>query len=360
MKHAPRIATIWGIPVRVHWSFLALLALLLVSYARGPLKTMLLALAWFVAVFASVVVHEFAHSVVARRRGLTVRDIVLLPIGGVSEILRLRRGSRDELDVSLAGPLASFGLAALLLAAGALGGLHLWPPTLTARSLVVRTMWANVLLGAFNLLPALPFDGGHVLRAALSRRVPESRATSIAARAGLAFGYAMIVVGALVDFWLAVIGVFVLLGASAERQVAEVRERLGDRRVRDVMVPCPSTLDGGLTVEDARAFLPERSERSTPVERDAHYLGMIAAKDIARASSDTLLEQCVDRTAPLLSLEDDLYPDAVAAFAQSGRHELAVGKEGRVLGILYEVDVESLVRRATDASGQGSSTRFRR
>lgn len=355
MTHAPRVTTIWGIPVRVHWSFLVLLGLVVASYAHGPLRAMLLALAWFGAVFASVLVHELAHSLVARRRRLTVRDIVLLPIGGVSEILRLRRGSRDELEVSLAGPLASFGLGALLLGASTLAGLDRWPPTLTTGPLVVRIMWANVLLGGLNLLPALPLDGGHALRAALSRRMPEPRATAVAARTGVAFGYAMILVGVLADFWLAVIGVFVLLGASAERQVAAVRERLGDRRVRDVMVAGPATLDAGLTVEAARAALPERSERSRPVERNARYLGMVAAKDLVGVAPDALVGQCADRAVPLLAPEDDLYPDAVAAFAESGRQELAVGEGGRVIGILYKIDVESLVRRATRAISQRGS-----
>ncbi len=354
MTRSPRVATIWGIPLRVHWSFLVLLALLLASYGRDRIADLLVALAWFVAVFASVVVHELAHSVVARRRNLAVRDIILLPIGGVSEILRLRRGSRDELYVSLAGPLASLALAALLLAASLAAGQAPWPPTLATRSLLVRILWANVLLGAFNLLPALPFDGGHVVRALLSRAMAEPRATALAASAGVVIAYVLIVLGVLVDLWLALIGVFVLLGASAERQVAAVRERLGDRRVRDLMVAGPATVDGALSVRDARELLPERSERSRPVEREDRYLGMLAARDLAGAAPDSLVEECTDRSAPLLAPDDELYPDAVAAFSESGRHELAVGEQGRVVGLLYEADVESLLRRATGAGRRGA------
>jgi Zn-dependent protease len=345
MKHALCIARIRGIPLRVHWSFVALLLLLVVSYQTSGLRSVLEALLWFVAVFASVTIHELSHCLIARQRGLTVRDIVLLPIGGVSEILRIRRGSRNELDVSLAGPAASLALAAVLVAIAEIGGLRLWPPSLVTGSLVVRIMWANVLLAAFNMLPALPFDGGHVLRALLSRRLTESKATKVAARAGVVFGCAMVGVGALVDLWVSVIGVFVLISASSERQIAAVRERIGDRHVRDLFVANAATLDANLAGVEARAFLESRPQQSTPVTRDGVYLGMISLSDLEGQLSGTSVEQWVDRSAPLLSPDDDLYPDAMMAFAECGRHELAVGESNRVAGVLYEMDAVALVRR---------------
>ena len=114
--------------------------------------------------------HELSHSFVARRRGFVVRDIVLLPIGGASEISGLPGAPPDELAIAIAGPLASVTLALALALIGYMTGAHLWPPTLFSGALLSRLMWVNFLLAGFNLLPAIPMDGGRVLRALLARK----------------------------------------------------------------------------------------------------------------------------------------------------------------------------------------------
>lgn len=343
---SPSIGKVWGIPVRLHWSFLLLLALVIADYGGGPMTRLLETLAWFVAIFASVVVHELSHCRVARRRGLEVREILLLPIGGVSEIPRLRRGSPDEFVVSLAGPIASLALAVCLGILAALLGEHLWPPTMFAGAFLVRLTWANLMLGGFNLLPVLPLDGGHVLRADLSRRRPESAATLIAARAGTVVGYAMILLGVFVNLWVTIIGVFIVLGGGAERRIVLMRELLGGRRVADVMVRTVSVLDASTTVGESAALLLARPGQSTPVAEEGRYVGMVSSLELQGASDDEALGHLADREAPLLSPEDDLYPDAVVAFSESHRSQLAVAEEGKVVGVLYNADVQSLLRRA--------------
>ena len=249
-----RIARLAGIDIRVHPTFLVIVVLALAGWF-GDVGAGLL---WLLVVFGSVLTHELAHSVVARRRGIAVRDILLLPIGGVSEMERLPERSKDELAVSAAGPATSFVIAAAAAVAAWLTGTTMLPVDLVDGSIVHRILWANVMLGGFNLVPAFPLDGGRVLRAALAERYGLERATRTAARLGRAVAIGMGIVGLLGNIWLLVIAVFIYLGGRTEETATMVHLRLGPRRVRDVMVPAT-----GMQVHRGRPRSPRRSERRT-------------------------------------------------------------------------------------------------
>jgi Zn-dependent protease len=235
-----RVARIGGIDIRMHWSFVVLVILVVwVNIGTGA-SAVGVGLLWISAVFASVLVHEYAHCVVARRRGAVVEDILLLPIGGVSQLNKMPERPNDELAIAVVGPLTSLGLATLAVAGGLVVGAHLWPPTLFAGSWLARLAWLNFLLGGFNLLPALPMDGGRVLRAMLERRHDRLTATRQAARIARMLAVVMILGGVFYDFWLVLIGVFVYLGASAEEQAAE-KERQESPKARPPTPHSPST-----------------------------------------------------------------------------------------------------------------------
>jgi Zn-dependent protease len=235
-----RVARIGGIDIRMHWTFLILVVLVVWVNMSSGASTVGVGLLWITAVFASVLVHEYAHCIVARRRGAVVEDILLLPIGGVSRLKKMPERPADELAVAIVGPLTSLGLATLAAAGGLVVGAHLWPPTLFAGSWLARLAWLNFLLGGFNLLPALPMDGGRVLRAMLERGHDRLTATRQAARIARMLAVVLILGGVFYDFWLVLIGVFVYLGASAEEQAA-AEERVGAPRERSPTPHAPST-----------------------------------------------------------------------------------------------------------------------
>lgn len=214
-----RIARLLGVDVRVHWSFLVLV--LLVAWGSNGLAELGQWLLWIVAVFASVLVHEFAHCVVARRRGAVVKDILLLPIGGLSQMESLPEAPPDELAIAIVGPLTSLALGLLAVAGGLALHARLWPPTLFAGAWLARLAWLNFLLGAFNLLPALPMDGGRVLRAALASHRGRREATRLAGTVARVLAGLLIVGGLFYDLWFVLIGIFVLLGAMAEEEQAQ-------------------------------------------------------------------------------------------------------------------------------------------
>ena len=358
MGKSLRIGNVKGVPIRLHWSFPLLILLVLLPHGRRTTARSLAdGLAWIAAVFVCIVIHELSHSFVAQRRGFTVRDIVLLPIGGASEISGLPGTPADELSIAIAGPLASLALAGLLALVGFAAGVALWPPGLFAGDILSRLMWANLLLAGFNLLPAIPMDGGRVLRALLARHHSDLDATALAVRIGRFIGLLMVLVGLRYDLWLSFIGVFVLLGAGGEQHAAAVRTAVGGLRVADLMVHDPTTLEVSFPLSAVAPFLQASPGRVLPVVDRGRYVGLIAADRLPGPPRAELVGDAMDRGAPTLSVRDPVYPTAVDHLSAVGRRAAAVLDNDHVVGVMYSAHVEAALRRATTALGASTVRR---
>lgn len=358
MGRSFRVGSVKGIPIRIHWSFPLLVVLVILpTGTKTTTRALAEGLIWIAALFICIVIHELSHSFVARRRGFSVRDIVLLPIGGVSEISGLPGAPADELAIAAAGPLASAALALTLALVGYATGAVMWPPTLFAGAIVSRLMWANLLLAGFNLLPAIPMDGGRVLRALLARRRDELRATVLAVQIGRFIGLAMVLVGVRYDLWLSVIGLFVFVGAGGERRAAAVRTAVGGLKVSDVMVHDPTTLAVNFPLSVVAPFLQASPGRVLPVVDRGRYVGLIAADRLTGPPGAVLVADSTDRDAPPLAAGDSLYPVAVECLVAHRRRAAAVLVDGRVVGVLYAPHLEAALRRATASLGTSSIPR---
>lgn len=344
MRHAVQIGKLRGIPIRVHWSFAIFAAFILVVGIGSGAGAAVGAVIWLVLLFGSVVFHELSHSLVARKRGIAVRDIVLLPIGGVSEIPDLARTPEDEFAIAIAGPLASLVLAAALGIVAVLAGRSLWPPSLSTGGLLVELAWVNVVLAAFNLLPALPMDGGRVLRAVLTRTQGEPRATTIAVRIGKVFAFAMIVVGIFTDIWLVLIGLFVIFGAQSEGRAASASTAMGTLRVGDMPTTRPLLLPAWMAASVAEGYRAPYPWLTVVVVDEQGYLGLVTPERLATAAREVRLGDLADR-ARLLDPSDPLVPTAFDAFRRTGARELAVGRNGQVFGMLASSTVQSVANR---------------
>ena len=234
-----RIGTIAGIEIRVHVTFLMLVALVALAATTEQGPGLASGLSWLVALFACVVAHELGHSLVARRHGIPTVEIELLPIGGVSKLAGSPDDPRVELRIAIAGPIVSMILAIAFGLAAAVARVAMWPPTLYGGGFLARLAWVNLLLAAFNLLPAMPLDGGRVFRSMLERRVDRERATRLAARVARGVAVAMVGLGIVLNAWLILIGVFVYFASSAEERATLIHERVKSRHVSDVMIDNP-------------------------------------------------------------------------------------------------------------------------
>jgi Zn-dependent protease len=245
MKQSIHIGRMAGIPIGANWSVIVIVALITWVLAAGVLPDLAPDQSWAayagvavvaaVLFFVSLVTHEVAHSVVARRYGVEVKRITLWMFGGVSELEAELSSPTGELRMAAAGPATSFGLGVGFFAASVAAG------TLSLPDLVVAALWwlgfINVGLGVFNLLPAYPMDGGRVLRAALwTRSGDRIRATRTAARVSQWLAYGLMGLGVLLamsgglveGMWLAFIGWY-LGGASRAEATASIQQGRLDR-----------------------------------------------------------------------------------------------------------------------------------
>jgi len=220
-----RLFRISGIPLSVHYSFLLLLAY--IGY-QGWMAQTVKGLIWSVltvcAFFACVVLHELGHSFAARRYGVGVRRILLMPIGGMAEFDSLPREPSKELVITIAGPAVNFVLAALLW----------WPVNqlpqhimfYSAQGLLYQLLWANLVMGVFNLVPVFPMDGGRIFRALLATKFTYLKATQWASVVGkvLSVGGACVMYFWL-DSWLgALLFAFIFMAGDAEYKAVKRRE----------------------------------------------------------------------------------------------------------------------------------------
>ncbi len=221
MRWSYKITTLFGIPVRVHVSLLIFLGL--VAVFDGGIRGLIM----MVAVFGSVVLHELGHALVARSKDLPIADISLYPFGGMARMMAAPRTTKDEILVAGAGPVVSFIL-----------GFGFWALAAAANS---AELWllaqVNMILGGFNLLPALPMDGGRIFRAFVARRVGFYRATKAAARLTRWIAVAMFIVGIAYSTWLVVIAVFLLVMSASEEIIARTRQYMGDPGYQDAPGP---------------------------------------------------------------------------------------------------------------------------
>ncbi len=247
-----------------------------------------LGLASALLLFASILLHELGHAIVARRHGVEIEEIDLWLLGGVARMKGYPRAAGDELRFALAGPavtlaiVAVFGLAALALPASAPAGL---------RALVDYQVFINLAILAFNLLPAFPLDGGRVARALIWGRTDDlSRATSIAASIGRGFGYAMIALGllgtaagAVGGIWLAIVGVFVIVAARAEEGGMKVRAAFAGREAGKFMSHPAVTIPAEKSVEEAVSLYFVRHRYSAfPVLDGDRLVGLIDVGTVER------------------------------------------------------------------------------
>lgn len=336
------VARIAGIEIRVHatWFLLVPLFVLAGTAPKGP--GVVTSLVWLVTIFACVVFHELAHCLVGRRHGLVVHEIDLLPIGGVSRLETFPENPRDEFALAIAGPAASvaLGVAAAVVALAA--SVSLYPVDLVTGPFLARLAWLNLLLAAFNMIPAFPLDGGRVFRSLLEQHFSLERSTRIAGSTGRWFAFALIVTGLFANVWLAVIGVFVYLGANAEESATLAHVRLAGHRVRDLMLAPPTTIDASVSATELRQLVQHNHQDVFPVVHSGHYLGTVDLLSISHAPGSARAGELADPHAVTVSPDDDLESDVAALLAAAGRAVIVL-ESGRAVGVLKLEDVDRLV-----------------
>jgi Zn-dependent protease len=300
MKAQIKLFKIFGIQIGLHYSWLLIAVLVVLSLAGQFAATnprwgtnVIWGLAVLTALlfFASIVVHELSHAAVAKARGLPVRSITLFALGGVAQIEKEASDAKTEFWMGIAGPITSAIIGAVCLSiAWAIG----WTPTENQQSpLAAMLGWLgviNIALAVFNMIPGFPLDGGRVLRAIIWWITGNaSRATRVATRIGQLVAFVFILVGLFRFFggagfaglWLTFIGWFLLDAARSTYAQFETIERLRGLRVRDVMASDCPVIDGNTNLQTfVDDYLLRSGQRCFIVEDNGQVAGMLTAHEV--------------------------------------------------------------------------------
>ena len=278
------IFRIAGIQLRIHITFLLLIAWLAFGYyAEGGSAVALGRVLFVLLLFVCVVLHEFGHAIAAKNFGINTPDITLLPIGGVARLQRMPEEPRQELIIALAGPLVNVVIALTLFAVVGWRGLAA-QATMGGPDLLAQLLVINVVLVLFNLLPAFPMDGGRVLRALLATRLSYARATQVAANVGQGFAFIFGFIGLLWNPFLLFIALFVYIGASQEAALAQMKDVSRRFPVSSAMVREFRTLSGDASLQEAVDALLATSQHDFPVVDDTGGIaGLLTRQDLIAA-----------------------------------------------------------------------------
>lgn len=346
------IGRVAGSEIRIHLTFFLLLLWIGLAAAQtGGGSAAIDGIAFIIAVFACVLLHELGHAVAARRYGIKTPRITLLPIGGVAELERMPEKPSEEIVVALAGPAVNVAIAGILIL---VLGATVDTATIAAMedprtNFLARLASVNVILVLFNLIPAFPMDGGRVLRALLSTRYGRVRATEIAGRIGqfaaFAFGFLGLVGG---NPLLIFVAIFVYLAAAGETQATGLADVSRTVRAGEVMITQFEALSPGASLRDAADTLLRTTQHEFPVmAEDGRLIGILTragmVEAIQQAGFDHPIIRAVDRNIPMVR-PDDLLDRGVEAMRSAGAPAFGVqDEEGRMIGYVTPENIGELM-----------------
>lgn len=327
-----QVGSIGQIPIRIHLTFLMLLGWLLFgSTSESPVRET----TFVISIFLCVLLHELGHALTAKRFGIKTKDITLYPFGGIASILS-QPAPKAELIIALAGPAVNIAIAAAI---------YPWVtiPDITTtdkldESLLLRLFLTNVALALFNLLPALPMDGGRVLRACLALcKVQEP--TQIAAR----ISQGLCVLLALSALYLEqpmlfIIALLVFIGAMQEHIRAKTKAIAGTFTINEAMIPKErlESFPHGTTISQALRISLTSWQPLYPVLNGDSLLGIALRDDIlehAVTRSDEYIGEIMKRDIPAIDIESPL-AEAYATMEATTAPVLSVTQDGHYVGIL--------------------------
>ena len=378
--HAFRIGKLFGIDIRLDWSWVFIFVLMTWNLSAvfyqvhpdwPPVEQLGVALAASVLFFGCILAHELAHSLVAMRFGLRVRSIILFLFGGVSNIEQEPRSAKVEFWTAIVGPLTSIVLGvAFMLLAGILTAVELRDVDSVQSAIAqlgpVPTLLAwlgpiNLVIGIFNLVPAFPLDGGRVLRSilwALSGDV--QKATLRVAAIGQAIGWLFIVLGIAMTFgfkvplfgvgvasgmWLAFIGWFIRSAAAQTSRRLAIDEAFAGHTVEELMRPAGTVVPPQLPLSNLlQEYLVRSDDGALPVVADSQLLGLVSMADMRTVPPGewprtTVGKVMRPRASLAVAAPDEPLAQAFEELAGHDVGELPVLDHGRLVGMLQRRDV---------------------
>jgi Zn-dependent protease/predicted transcriptional regulator len=351
MKWSWKIGNFLGIDVYLHTTFFLLIGWLALSYwfQENSLVAVVSGVGFILALFASVVFHEYGHALAARRFDVKTRDITLYPIGGVARLERIPEDPKQELWIAIAGPAVNVVIAVVLflwlLINSALDPLS--SLSLTGGSFLERLMVTNLFLVGFNLIPAFPMDGGRVLRALLATRLEYTRATQIAASVGQGMAFLFGFIGLFINPFLIFIALFVWIGAQGEARMVTLKSALGGIPVNRAMLTNFTVLSQDDSLAKVVDYVLSGDQKDFPVVAEGQVVGVLsqsAILDGLRRNGEATLVGSVMRTDFQTADSFEMLDTAFARLQNCDCHTIPILHQEQLVGLLTMDNVGEFIR----------------
>ena len=366
MNWSLKLLKVKGIDIKVHLTFVMILIWAAyrwsVSTGEGA-QGALFGIVATLLLFLSVTLHELGHSLQALKYGVKVRDITLMPMGGLAQMEEIPEDPNKELRIAIAGPLVNFGIAALLIGIGALLDARALLPLNELYASLGSVSWsgllayltsANLMLGLFNLIPAFPMDGGRVLRALLAKKMDHAKATKIAAQVGQGLALLMGLWGFMSGSWtLVLIAIFVWMGAGQESQGAQVKHTLGETTVGQAMTRSPHALQVNDPLSKAVELTLSTSQSDFPVLEwgGNRVAGLLSEIDLLRGlqslGAGAAVREVMRMKIAFAAPDEPLHAAQQKMLASRTRTLPVLNPEGELLGLLTADDINEAYRLMT-------------
>lgn len=360
MKSSFTIGHLFGIPVKIHVSLLIILPFFAWAFGNNIvyltentdiarrqllLNPYLLGFIMAVMLFISILIHELAHSLVARTKDVETTDITLMLFGGLANIEEISKDPKDEMKIAASGPLTSLALGLIFVFAGS------YAPNFILedfRLLILYTGQLNIFLAIFNLLPAFPSDGGRILRAFIAQRTSFRRATEIASKFGKGFALMFGILGFMSgNFLLVFIAFFIYIGAAQEHQFSNIKSALSNLKVKDLMTQDVKTVPVNMSVHRLIEKMFNDKHSGFPVLRDDKVVGIVTMEDAQKINQEeyhnTPVQTIMNKELHCVGEDDELY-EAFKLLFQKDIGRLLVMDGEELKGIITRSDVMTGLR----------------
>jgi len=341
MKGSIKLFEVFGISVNVHITFIILPILF---FTIAGLKGLFVV----ISVFVLVTMHELCHSLVAKKFGVIVKQITLLPIGGIASMGSIPDKPHEELEIAIAGPLFNILIAIVVFLPlyNVLGAKTFFLPSLeTWPQAVAYLFWINLALAMFNLLPAFPMDGGRILRSFLAQRLGYLRATKIAVNFGHIFALMFGFIGLISQpphILLIIIAIFIYVAASSEETQVELREVLKNFKVKDVLPKQFLTLPPEATISKALEAAFHSHQEDFPIVEKGTLVGFLTRQDIAvnihKFGKNKIIEEVMRKKFPAVKDTDSLIK-VQKLMQENVIKAIPVLKQGNIYGVVSLEDI---------------------
>ena len=344
MRNATKLVTIRGITIYVHWTFLLLIAWIFIEnlMAKAKIDQIIWSVIFILVVFACVLLHELGHALVASHYNIITKNIILLPIGGMANIEKIPDNPKQELAISIAGPLVNVCIALLLLPF-----LQPYIPFWKLQQdlnigegnkFLYNLHIVNVGLVIFNLIPAFPMDGGRIFRALLGFKMDYVKATEIAAIVGKVFAGLFILLGIITyNFILSIIGLFIIVAANAEKYYLRLKSLVKGVLIKEVLMHDYNSLQSTCTVQEAANILMNNHSKYFIVMENDQPIGVINRIEIIKAMAemryDIQIKKLMDTTTKFLEGEEKI-EDVLAILTADSERIYPVVKNKHFLGVV--------------------------